>query len=60
MAEIHFRRALQISQGDPSVLVGSPIAVTLLLLAVCAVVVPLILRARGKGKILSALAANED
>jgi putative tricarboxylic transport membrane protein len=34
--------------------------VILLLLAVCAVVVPLILRARGKGKVLAALAANED
>ncbi|HMF68864.1 MAG TPA: tripartite tricarboxylate transporter permease [Phyllobacterium sp.] len=60
MAEIHFRRALQISQGDLTVFVGSPISVILLLLAVCAVVVPLILRARGKGKVLAALAANED
>ncbi len=60
MAEIHFRRALQISQGDLTVLVGSPIAVILLVLAVCAVVVPLVLRARGKGKVLAALAAHED
>jgi len=60
MAEIHFRRALQISQGDLTVFVGSPISVILLLLAVCAVVVPLVLRARGKGKVLAALAANED
>lgn len=60
MAEIHFRRALQISQGDFTVFVSSPISVILLLLAVCAVVVPLILRARGKGKVLAALAANED
>jgi putative tricarboxylic transport membrane protein len=60
MAEIHFRRALQISQGDLTVLVSSPISVILLLLAVCAVVVPLVMRARGKGKVLAALAANED
>jgi putative tricarboxylic transport membrane protein len=60
MAEIHFRRALQISQGDLTVLVSSPISVMLLLLAVCAVVVPLVMRARGKGKVLAALAANED
>ncbi|MEK1887056.1 MAG: tripartite tricarboxylate transporter permease [Phyllobacterium sp.] len=60
MAEQQLRRALAISQGDPTVLVHSPIAVILLLLAVCAVVVPLIMRARGKGKVLSALAANED
>ena len=60
MAEQQLRRALAISQGDPTVLVHSPIAVILLLLAVCAVVVPLIMRARGKGKVLAALAANED
>ncbi len=60
MAEQQLRRALAISQGDVTVLVHSPIAVILLLLAVCAVVVPLIMRARGKGKVLSALAANED
>jgi len=60
MAEQQLRRALAISQGDVTVLVGSPIAIILLVLAVCAVVVPLILRARGKGKVLSQLAANED
>ncbi|PSH57373.1 MULTISPECIES: tripartite tricarboxylate transporter permease [Phyllobacterium] len=60
MAEQQLRRALAISQGDATVLVGSPIAVILLVLAVCAVVVPLIMRARGKGKVLSALAASED
>ncbi|EJN05242.1 tripartite tricarboxylate transporter permease [Phyllobacterium sp. YR531] len=60
MAETQLRRAIQISQGDFTVLVGSPIAVTLLVLAVCAVVVPLIMRARGQGKVLASLAANED
>lgn len=60
MAETQLRRAIQISQGDFSVLVGSPIAVTLLVLAVCAVVIPLIMRARGQGKVLASLAANED
>ena len=60
MAEQQLRRALAISQGDVTVLVGSPIAIILLVLAVCAVVVPLILRARGKGRVLSQLAANED
>jgi putative tricarboxylic transport membrane protein len=60
MAEQQLRRALAISQGDATVLVHSPIAATLLVLAVCAVVVPLIMRARGKGKVLAALAANED
>jgi putative tricarboxylic transport membrane protein len=60
MAETQLRRAIQISQGDFSVLVGSPIAATLLILAVCAVVIPLIMRARGQGKVLASLAANED
>ncbi|WP_420960413.1 tripartite tricarboxylate transporter permease [Brucella sp. IR073] len=60
MAEQQLRRALSISQGDPTVLVHSPIAIVLLLLAVAAVVVPLILRARGKGRLLAELAANED
>lgn len=60
MAEQQLRRALAISQGDPSILVGSPIAVVLLLLAATAVLLPLYLRARGKGKVLAQLGANED
>jgi putative tricarboxylic transport membrane protein len=60
MAEQQLRRALAISQGDPTVLVGSPIAIVLLLLAVTAVVLPMILRARGQGKVLSQLAGDED
>ncbi len=53
MAEQQLRRALAISQGDPPVLVGSPIAIVLLLLAITAVVLPMILRARGQGKVLA-------
>ncbi|MFD2239149.1 tripartite tricarboxylate transporter permease [Aureimonas populi] len=60
MAEQQLRRALAISQGDASVLVGSPLAVALLSLAVLALVVPMILRARGRGKMLAQLAADED
>ncbi|PWK68344.1 tripartite tricarboxylate transporter permease [Aminobacter sp. AP02] len=60
MAEQQLRRALAISQGDPSILVGSPIAVVLLLLAATAVLLPLYLRARGRGKLLAQLGANED
>ena len=60
MAEQQLRRALAISQGDPSVLVHSPIAITLLLLAATAVLLPLYLRARGRGKVLAQLGANED
>ena len=41
-------------------LVHSPISATLLFLAFLALVVPLILRARGRGRVLAELAANED
>ncbi|QPC89124.1 tripartite tricarboxylate transporter permease [Mesorhizobium sp. INR15] len=60
MAEQQLRRALAISQGDPSVLLGSPIAVGLMLLAATAVLLPLYLRARGRGKVLAQLSASED
>jgi len=60
MAEQQLRRALAISQGDVTALFMSPIAVLLFGLAFLAVAVPLILRARGRGEVLSQLAANED
>jgi len=60
MAEQQLRRALAISQGDPVVLVQSPISVVLLLLAAAAVILPLVLRARGRGKVLAQLAGDED
>lgn len=60
MAEQQLRRALAISQGDLTTLVASPIAAVLLAVAAAALIVPLILRARGKGKVLSDLAASED
>ncbi|WP_185984544.1 tripartite tricarboxylate transporter permease [Aureimonas mangrovi] len=60
MAEQQLRRALAISQGDPAVLVTSPLALTLFGLAILALVVPMILRARGRGKVLAQLAADED
>ncbi|SDA83233.1 tripartite tricarboxylate transporter permease [Mesorhizobium qingshengii] len=60
MAEQQLRRALAISQGDLLILIGSPIAVILLLLAATAVLLPLYLRARGRGKVLAQLGASED
>jgi len=60
MAEQQLRRALSISQGDPTVLVSSPIAATLLVLAAIALIVPLVMRARGKGDVLSQVAGDED
>ncbi|MGI2032366.1 tripartite tricarboxylate transporter permease [Rhizobium panacihumi] len=60
MAEQQLRRALSISQGDPTVLVSSPIAATLLVLAAVALIVPLVMRARGRGDVLSQVAGDED
>jgi putative tricarboxylic transport membrane protein len=60
MAEQQLRRALAISQGDLTVLVHSPITIVLLLLAATAVILPIVMRARGRGKVLSQLAASED
>ena len=60
LAEQQLRRALAISQGDVTALFMSPIAVVLFIIAAAALIVPLILRARGRGQVLSQLAANED
>ena len=60
LAEQQLRRALAISQGDPTILVHSPVAVVLYLIALTAVLLPVILRLRGKGQVLSQLAADED
>lgn len=54
-AEKQLRRALGISQGDVSALVSSPIAATLLLAAALALIVPAVLRWRGRGRVLAQL-----
>jgi putative tricarboxylic transport membrane protein len=46
LAEAQFRRALSISQGDPSVFVTHPISAALLFVAVAILVLPLLLRRR--------------
>jgi putative tricarboxylic transport membrane protein len=46
LAEQQFRRALTISQGDPSVFVTHPIALSLLIIAALLVLIPVILRSR--------------
>jgi len=48
MAEQQLRRAMQISLGDPMVLVQSPISATLLTIAVLALVAPFALKGLGK------------
>jgi len=60
MAEQQLRRALAISQGDPTALVHSPIAITIYALAILAVLLPFIMRMRGKGQMLSQMASDED
>jgi putative tricarboxylic transport membrane protein len=60
LAEQQLRRALAISQGDPAALVHSPVAIVLYLIAAVAVLLPVWLRLRGRGKVLSQMAADED
>ncbi|KQX35364.1 tripartite tricarboxylate transporter TctA [Devosia sp. Root436] len=60
LSEQQLRRALAISQGDPMVLVHSPLAISLYVIAAAAVLVPLWFRLRGKGQVFSQLAADED
>jgi putative tricarboxylic transport membrane protein len=60
LAEQQLRRALAISQGDVTYLFTSPIAAVLFVVAALAFIVPLILRMRGRGEVLSQMAANED
>ena len=48
LAEQQFRRALAISQGDPSVFFTHPLALTLLIVAALLVIVPVVLRRRGR------------
>ena len=60
MAEQQLRRALAIAQGDALTLVQSPIAAVLLGLAALALIVPAVLRARGRGAVLAAMAREED
>ena len=60
MAEAQLRRALAISQGDWSTLVSTPLAAGLLAVALAALVIPPILRWRGKGAVLKQSAGDED
>ncbi|PZO67791.1 MAG: tripartite tricarboxylate transporter TctA [Paracoccus denitrificans] len=60
LADQQLRRALSISQGDWTTLVQSPLSATLLGLAALALIVPMILRAIGRGAVLKAVAADED
>ena len=60
MAEAQLRRALSIAQGDWTTLVQSPIAAVILSLAAVALILPLVLRAAGRGRVLAAVASDDD
>jgi putative tricarboxylic transport membrane protein len=60
LAEQQLRRALAISQGDPTILVSTPVALVLYAITAAALIVPLILRLRGKGDVLERLHSEED
>ena len=50
MAEMQFRRALAIGQGDPLTLVSTPLSATLIAISVAVLVVPYLLRKSGLSK----------
>jgi putative tricarboxylic transport membrane protein len=60
MAEQQLRRALAISQGDWTTLVATPLSAILLGIAALALIVPMILRLRGKGQVLAQIAGDSD
>jgi putative tricarboxylic transport membrane protein len=60
LAEQQLRRALAISQGDPSVLFQTPVALVLYAIAAIALLLPVFLRLRGKGQVLAQLGGDED
>jgi putative tricarboxylic transport membrane protein len=60
MAEQQLRRALAIAQGDWTTLVSTPISAGILFAAGLALVVPMVMRWRGKGAILAQIASDED
>ena len=60
LAEQQLRRALAISQGDLTVMVQSPLSIVLYVIAATAVLLPLLMRLRGRGQVLTQLAADED
>jgi putative tricarboxylic transport membrane protein len=60
MAEQQLRRALSISQGDWTTLISTPLSAGLLTVALLALVVPPLLRWRGKGAVLTQIAGDAD
>jgi len=60
LLEAHFRRALQISQGDLTVFLTRPISAILLLVAVAVLIVPHVPRLLGRGRRVVIGTGSED
>ena len=60
LAEKRLSEAMQRSRGDFSILVSSWTSILLLTIAAVALILPMILRLRGRGRVLASLAADED
>ena len=60
MAEQQLRRALAIAQGDWTTLVSTPVSATLLAISALFLVVPVLMRLRGRGQVLSQVAGDAD
>ena len=60
MAEQQLRRALSIAQGDWTTLVSTPVSATLLGISAVFLIVPMLMRLRGRGQVLSQVAGDAD
>jgi putative tricarboxylic transport membrane protein len=60
MAESQLRRALAIAQGDWTTLVSTPLSASILALSAIALILPIILRMRGRGDVLTRMAGDAD
>jgi putative tricarboxylic transport membrane protein len=60
MAESQLRRALAIAQGDWTTLVSTPLSAIILALSAVALILPVILRLRGRGDVLTRMAGDAD
>ena len=60
MAEQQLRRALAIAQGDWTTLVSTPVSATLLGISAIFLFVPMLMRLRGRGQVLSQVAGDAD
>jgi putative tricarboxylic transport membrane protein len=60
MAEQQLRRALAIAQGDWLTLVSTPVSATLMVISALFLFVPMLMRLRGRGQVLSQVAGDAD